>query len=89
MTCELMDGMYADCIPFPRGGPAQIRTALHTHRKSCAVTQSDMRVEILPALTDNYMYLLIDEDTREAAIVDPVEPAKVTHSFFFMPCCLY
>ncbi|XP_023677938.1 hydroxyacylglutathione hydrolase, mitochondrial [Paramormyrops kingsleyae] len=58
-------------------GPAQIRSALHTHRKSCAVTQSDMRVEILPALTDNYMYLLIDEDTREAAIVDPVEPAKV------------
>uniref|UniRef100_A0A3Q3WLU8 Hydroxyacylglutathione hydrolase, mitochondrial n=1 Tax=Mola mola TaxID=94237 RepID=A0A3Q3WLU8_MOLML len=36
-----------------------------------------MRVELLPALSDNYMYLLIDEDSREAAIVDPVEPAKV------------
>ncbi|XP_059407254.1 hydroxyacylglutathione hydrolase, mitochondrial-like isoform X2 [Carassius carassius] len=36
-----------------------------------------MKVELLPALTDNYMYLLIDEDTKEAAIVDPVEPQKV------------
>lgn len=36
-----------------------------------------MKIELLPALTDNYMYLLIDEDTKEAAIVDPVEPAKV------------
>ncbi|XP_015677134.1 hydroxyacylglutathione hydrolase, mitochondrial [Protobothrops mucrosquamatus] len=36
-----------------------------------------MKVEILPALTDNYMYLLVDEETKEAAIVDPVQPQKV------------
>lgn len=36
-----------------------------------------MKIELLPALTDNYMYLLIDEATKEAAIVDPVEPGKV------------
>lgn len=36
-----------------------------------------MKVELLPALTDNYMYLLIDADSREAAVVDPVEPVKV------------
>lgn len=36
-----------------------------------------MKIELLPALSDNYMYLLIDEDTKEAAIVDPVEPVKV------------
>lgn len=41
------------------------------------MSQADMKVEILPALTDNYMYLLIDQDTREAAIVDPVQPQKV------------
>ncbi len=36
-----------------------------------------MRVRLLPALQDNYMYLLIDEETNEAAVVDPVEPKKV------------
>lgn len=36
-----------------------------------------MKVELLPALTDNYMYLVIDEGTKEAAIVDPVQPQKV------------
>lgn len=34
----------------------------------------DMKVRILPALQDNYMYLLIDPITKNAAIVDPVEP---------------
>jgi len=36
-----------------------------------------MRVRLLPALDDNYMYLLIDQNTNKAAIVDPVEPEKV------------
>lgn len=31
----------------------------------------------VPVLSDNYAYLLIDEATRTAAAVDPVEPAKV------------
>ncbi len=36
-----------------------------------------MRVRVLPALSDNYMYLLIDEGSQEAAIVDPVAPEDV------------
>ncbi|XP_018570449.1 hydroxyacylglutathione hydrolase, mitochondrial isoform X2 [Anoplophora glabripennis] len=36
-----------------------------------------MKVTILPALSDNYMYLISDENTKQAAIVDPVEPDTV------------
>lgn len=61
---------------------AQAAALLHSAvRKSSLVEQANMRVELLPALSDNYMYLLIDVDSREAAIVDPVEPIKV--------CALY
>ena len=37
-----------------------------------------MRVKLLSALDDNYMYLIIDEKSKEAAIVDPVNPEKVS-----------
>ncbi|KAM9391385.1 hydroxyacylglutathione hydrolase, mitochondrial-like isoform 1-T1 [Pholidichthys leucotaenia] len=60
---------------------AQAAALLHSIvRKSHLVEQASMKVELLPALSDNYMYLLIDEDTREAAIVDPVEPVKVVEA---------
>ncbi|EDO47915.1 predicted protein [Nematostella vectensis] len=36
-----------------------------------------MKIRLLPALSDNYMYLLVDPKTKEAAVVDPVEPEKV------------
>ncbi|XP_046855123.1 hydroxyacylglutathione hydrolase, mitochondrial-like isoform X2 [Xenia sp. Carnegie-2017] len=39
--------------------------------------KSNVRVEVLPALKDNYMYLIVDETSKDAAIVDPVEPRKV------------
>lgn len=48
-----------------------------SHSKEVLVSQVDMKVHILPALSDNYMYLVVDEKTSEAAIVDPVEPLKV------------
>ena len=47
------------------------------HSEQKLVTSDTMRVRILPALSDNYMYLLVDENTNEAAIVDPVEPDTV------------
>lgn len=60
-------------------GPALLGILLHHTdlRKSLTVEQGTMKVELLPALTDNYMYLIIDDDTKEAAIVDPVQPQKV------------
>ena len=47
------------------------------HSQSTRHQLPAMIVKILPALQDNYMYLLIDDATKESAIVDPVEPAKV------------
>uniref|UniRef100_A0AAF6Z7E8 Hydroxyacylglutathione hydrolase n=1 Tax=Bos taurus TaxID=9913 RepID=A0AAF6Z7E8_BOVIN len=62
-------------------GPALLGSLHHLGlRKSLTVDQGTMKVELLPALTDNYMYLLIDEDTKEAAIVDPVQPQKVVET---------
>ncbi|CAN0877174.1 Hydroxyacylglutathione hydrolase cytoplasmic [Linum grandiflorum] len=36
-----------------------------------------MKIFHVPCLEDNYAYLIIDEATREAAVVDPVEPEKL------------
>ncbi|XP_041603400.1 hydroxyacylglutathione hydrolase, mitochondrial isoform X3 [Vulpes lagopus] len=48
--------------------------------KSVTVEQGTMKVELLPALTDNYMYLIIDDETKEAGVVDPVQPQKVVEA---------
>ena len=48
-----------------------------SHCKQSLVNLAEMRVRVLPALKDNYMYLLIDESTSEAAVIDPVEPETV------------
>lgn len=50
------------------------------HSDKKLVEMAGMRVEVLPALNDNYMYLIIDEETKEAAIVDPVDPNVVMDS---------
>jgi len=47
------------------------------HSESKLVDQNSMKIKILPALSDNYMYLVVDENTKEAAIVDPVDPDSV------------
>ncbi|XP_065846835.1 hydroxyacylglutathione hydrolase, mitochondrial-like [Oscarella lobularis] len=36
-----------------------------------------MKIRPVPALQDNYMYLLIDEKTHKAAAIDPVEPENI------------
>ena len=53
-----------------------------SHSTPISIAHSEMMVHILPALSDNYMYLIVDEDTKEAAIVDPVEPKKVYFYLF-------
>ncbi len=45
--------------------------------QSVSKVKDKMRVRILPALSDNYMYLLVDEATNKAAVVDPVDPDSV------------
>lgn len=78
-------------IEAPVEVKAQAVALLHSAaRKSAVVEQANMKIELLPALSDNYMYLLVDTETREAAVVDPVEPVKVwktcTRRDFVMKC---
>ena len=47
----------------------------HTSRSTEQLNH--MTIKLLPALSDNYMYLLIDKATKQAAIVDPVNPEEV------------
>lgn len=47
------------------------------HSSQQTFDMSAMSVKILPALADNYMYLIICNETRQAAIVDPVDPDAV------------
>lgn len=54
------------------------KIGLHrTHSSIEDLKMTELHVKILPALQDNYMYLIIDAATREAAIVDPVDPESV------------
>lgn len=39
---------------------------------------SHMTIHLLPACDDNYMYLLVDKATKEAAVVDPHTPRTVS-----------
>lgn len=48
-----------------------------THTSRSTETLDHVTIKVLPALGDNYMYLLVDKESREAAIVDPVNPAEV------------
>lgn len=59
---------------FARTGALQY----HTIPKSLIL--GNMKVKILPALQDNYMYLIIDKNSNEAGIVDPVSPDTVVQA---------
>jgi hypothetical protein len=42
-------------------------------------SQNSNQMSVIPieALDDNYMYLIVDETSKECAAVDPVNPKKV------------
>jgi len=40
-------------------------------------SKSQMKIRIVSMLSDNYAYLIIDQKTKKAACVDPVEPKKI------------
>lgn len=47
------------------------------HSQQKQISEASMKIRILPALSDNYMYLLVCNETKQAAIVDPVAPDTV------------
>ncbi|CAH2980137.1 unnamed protein product [Chilo suppressalis] len=56
---------------------ALIRNQREAHSQIEHHQYRNMDVKILPALQDNYMYLIVDKATKQAAIVDPVDPKSV------------
>lgn len=58
------------------------------HSRPITISQPDMKIRLVPALEDNYMYLLVDEETRQCAAVDPVEPQKILDAIKEENCTL-
>jgi hydroxyacylglutathione hydrolase len=55
----------------------QLNLINFVRRQAFAEAYRKMKVIPVPALSDNYMYLLVDETTNTCAGVDPVEPEKL------------
>ena len=83
VVCAVSKGSYR--LLFPRLfslrraklAMSSTATAPPEHTSESVETLGAMTVRVLPALGDNYMYLLEDRATGEAAIVDPVNPERV------------
>lgn len=43
-----------------------------------------MKVKVISILEDNYMYLVIEEQSNQALAVDPAVPHRVRFSLFLM-----
>ncbi|PQQ10831.1 hydroxyacylglutathione hydrolase cytoplasmic [Prunus yedoensis var. nudiflora] len=63
------------CISSLRSVDCSIRSRRFPKERDHQTTE--MKIHHVACLEDNYAYLIIDESTKEAAAVDPVEPEKV------------
>lgn len=57
--------------------PAYKHTIGKMHSKPQIIQKSNISIHILPALQDNYMYMVIDNSTKEAVVVDPADAKTV------------
>ena len=64
---------YRHCEKHP---VEQLVLRIQFHR--VVVNMGRMKVRPIEALDTNYMYLIIDEEKRECAAVDPVNPERVS-----------
>ena len=44
------------------------------------VREGAMKVKVISILEDNYMYLVIEEQSKQAIAVDPAVPHRVRHT---------
>ncbi|XP_059010195.1 hydroxyacylglutathione hydrolase-like protein isoform X1 [Mustela lutreola] len=74
-------GVRTPCLGLERGTPALRKGfgSLGAPLREDAGCQSSatMKVKVIPVLEDNYMYLVIEEHTREAVAVDVAVPKRL------------
>ena len=70
--------LLLNCSLLHTTTPTMSQTKPHTSRSTEELDH--MAIHVLPALGDNYMYLIVDKSTKKAAIVDPVNPEEVRKS---------
>jgi len=60
------EGIWRRCTP----------ARLHPGHRFFSMSSAAIKVVLVPVLSDNYCYLLIDEASKQAAVVDAQEPQK-------------
>ena len=81
IACHLVPGYRARSTikptPFRTLSSSGVARAMAVHDSRSTEILDHFTVKLLPALADNYMYLIVDKESREAAIVDPANPEEV------------
>jgi len=71
---------YLRADRFQQYLPSYKHTIGKMHSKPTVIQKSKLSVHILPALQDNYMYMVIDNNSKEAVLIDPAD-AKTVQSY--------